>query len=53
MKTRRNIMMSDDLWRAAQLAAIRESVKRGESVSVSEWVRDAMETKLAKKKEVE
>jgi len=44
--TRRNIFVPDELWEAAQLAALEESVRVGRHVSVAEWVREAMQRRL-------
>ena len=42
----RNLYLPDDLWERAQQAARQESVRRERDVSVSEWVREAMEQRL-------
>ena len=44
--TRRNLYLPDDLWERVRQAAREESVKRECDVSVSEWVREAMEKRL-------
>ena len=46
--TRRNISMPDDLWERAVKATLEASVKAGRPISVSEWIRGAMQEKLAK-----
>ena len=46
--TRRNISMPDDLWGRAVKATLEASVKAGRPISVSEWIREAMEKKLTK-----
>lgn len=50
--SRRNIYLPDDsLWEKATQAALRASVERGYAVSVSEWVREAIEEKLEREEE--
>lgn len=44
---RRNIIVPDDLWAAAILAAARQTLESGQQVSVSDIIRDALADKLA------
>jgi len=44
--TRRNIYFPDDLWDEAQRAALKEGAARGVPVTVSEWVREAVQERL-------
>lgn len=44
--TRRNLWIPDELWRRAQQAALKEALRIGRPVSVSEWVRRAMKKRL-------
>ena len=45
----RNIYFPDELWARIRVAAIAESAKRGEVVSPSEYIRGAVESRLAEK----
>ena len=49
--SRRNIWMEDDLWERVVKAALGEGVARGQPVSASEWVREAIEEKLEREGE--
>ena len=42
--------MPDDLWGRAVRAALEASVEAGRHISLSEWIRDAMERKLEAEK---
>ena len=46
----RNIYMPDELWERMRHAAIAESVKRGEVVSPSQYIREAIERRLKSEK---
>lgn len=45
---RRNIWLPDDLWAAVIEAAARETIKTGEQVGASEWIRRAITQALPK-----
>ena len=47
----KSIAMPDDLWTRANQAALTESVEAGKRISLSAWIRDAMEQKLAENKQ--
>lgn len=47
---RHNIWVQADLWRAVEQAALQEGVRQGRAVSVSEWIRGAIEARLAGEK---
>lgn len=44
---RRNIWLPDKLWSAVVEAAARETVRTGEQVSASEWIRRAITAALS------
>jgi hypothetical protein len=44
--TRRNIYFPDDLWQRITRAAGRKQAEKGESYSLSDWIRDACEKEL-------
>ena len=45
---RRNIWLPDDLWAAVIEAAAHETVRTGERITASEWIRRAIAGRLAK-----
>ena len=46
---RRNISISDDLWDAVKGAAADAGAARGKPMPISEWLRLAIQDRLAKK----
>jgi len=44
--TRHNLSISDELWAACERAAAEEGAKRGKSMAVSEWIREAIRRRL-------
>ena len=44
---KKTFAMPPDLWSRANQAALRDSAKAGKRISLSAWIRDAMERKLA------
>lgn len=48
---RRSLWIHDDLWDAAVKAALREGVRLGKPVPVSEWIREAMRQRLEREGE--
>ena len=44
--TRHNLSISDALWARVQQAAIREAVKQGRPISISEWIRESIRQRL-------
>ena len=45
--TRRNVVFGPDLWERIQEAAANEGAAQKRPMSLSEWIRDACERKLA------
>lgn len=43
----KSFAMPPDLWTRANQAALTEGAETGERISLSAWIRDAMERKLA------
>ena len=44
--TRRNIYMEDDLREAVMKAAARETLRTGQRITASEWIREAVRQRL-------
>lgn len=43
---RRNLMIPQEMWEAVQRAALEEGLQKGQPVSASAWVRNAISQKL-------
>jgi len=50
---RRNLYIPDDLYERIQRAAAEEGARRGQPMSVSEWLREAAEEKIERQRERE
>ena len=50
---RRNLYIPDDLYERIRRAAAEEGARRGQPMSVSEWLREAAEEKIERQRQRE
>ena len=47
--TRRNVTFPDDLWEAVMKAAAKETLRTGQRITASEWLREAARQRLERR----